>query len=134
MADSYYNAPSLKELYGNRYKLTFDPAALVDRGLQQDPDYQEIACRYGRIYRFSNEFLAFYCHSGKLTQRIKRECPGLYVRCISSMGEGVFLFRSSEMEKYEPWFMPRKKRVLSAEAKQRLSEQTMSHRFKKKVE
>lgn len=48
---------NLKQLFGDRYKISFDPAAET-WGNRRDPWLMQIPCRYGTIYPHGGDVLA----------------------------------------------------------------------------
>ncbi len=94
---------NLRQRFGDRYKITFDPALEV-RG---DPWMMQIPCRFGTIYPHGGDILAVECdyHPG-IAARIT--ALGLYER-QSGHSERTFLFHVDDFAKVAEVVKPRRR-------------------------
>jgi len=118
----------LKQLYGNRYKITIDESALCEKETKRDPWYFQIPCKYGHIYPISDKYLGFWCDSGVIKARVEREAPEIEL-VQDSESEGVFRFAPGQFEIVAKYARPRRRRRLSKEHKEKLTKAGSNHRF-----
>jgi hypothetical protein len=105
----------LKALFGDRCRITLDPAAQGQR--KPDQMYFVIPCEYGEIYPFSADKLAVMVTSIKVAQRLRREHPELKVH-QSADDAAVFLFSPDQFDLVARYVHPRRKRQLSPEQRE----------------
>ena len=110
---------NLQALYGDRYRITFDPAAKLERNGRRDPWQFVIPCKYGGIFPFNETQLAvMVCGSRKVP-----EARGLGLT-IHQDGdtEAIFLFAPRQFGEVAKIAKPRKKRQVTEKQRQRLAE------------
>ena len=112
----------LRQLFGERYRITLDEAARHERGGRNNPWYYQIPCKRGMIYPYSDELLAFYCQGIRLRHKVRREHPDLEYLHWSDEGEAVFLFPLDRFDQIAVYARPRRRRRLSAEQRKRAAE------------
>lgn len=100
---------NLKELYGDKYRIRFDPAVGNSSKLKADPDYQIIPCRHGEIYPRSATLLAVWVKGCKRIGKMKRELPELKIQ-NDGEGEAIFLFKPEIINKIAEYVKPYRKR------------------------
>lgn len=136
------NGPSVKALYGKRFKVGYDGTVLAYPELKADPDYQEILCRRraDRIYAFSASDkrgvkapVLTYSGSGKgkvapLSEIVENnpQKARFYISG-SDLGEFVFLFNPEVFDLVAEVAHPRKRRQVSEAQRQMAAD-----RFKKR--
>ena len=116
------NPINLKDLYGKRYKIGFDPSVQYEEGGKRDPWYYLILCRSGNIYPYSDELLGFHCTSRIIRNRLHKEHPEIRVQNWSDDGEAIFLFPVELFDIVAEYAKPRKKRQVSESERKRLAE------------
>ena len=116
---------NLKGLYGNQYRITYDPSAESEANGKNDPWMFVIPCQYGEIYPHSNKLLSI-----RSISRVGQELPSLKI-LNDGDGEAVFLFPPEMMNKVARIVKPRKRRHLSAEHKQKLMKSSECFRFQR---
>jgi len=119
-------AVDLKKDYGDRYKIALDPAGQDEYNGKRDPWMYIIPCKYGNIYPYSAkgdkpELLGFWCTGSGKRQQIKEQFPHFKVHSWSDDGEAIFLFPRSDLDALAELAKPRRKRVVSAEERERLA-------------
>jgi len=122
---------NLKDLYGNRYKVTLDESSTCPGESKRDPWYFRIPCKYGHIYPISDKYLGFWCDSGVIKARMVREAPEIEL-VQDGDGEGVFRFTVEQFEivaEYTHPFKKRGRRNLSNMEKSQLVEAGRDHQF-----
>jgi len=119
---------NLKDLYGERYKITLDESAFCEKESKRDLWYFQIPCKYGHIYSISDMYLGFWCDSGVIKARMVREAPEIEL-VQDSDDEGVFRFTPEQFEIVAKYARPRRRRRLSKEHKEKLTKAGSNHRF-----
>jgi len=107
----------LKKQFGKRYKIGHDPAAFCESNGKQDPWLYIIPCQHGEIYPHSETKLAFYTdqfRKGTPPPQLKLHLQGNY--------ELVYLFSPDDLEKVAKWCKAKRRRRVSPETRQRLSD------------
>lgn len=117
---------NVKALYGDKFKIGLDDAMDAHT---PDPWYYQILCQYGHIYPISDKRLGFFCESGNIKERLKREHPEIDIPQDGD-GEGVFAFMLDQFEIVAKYAKPLKKRKLSPEQKEKCVNNLRAYRFK----
>jgi sulfite reductase alpha subunit-like flavoprotein len=119
----------LRELFGNKYKIGYDPAAGPRSLLRKDPEYLLIPAKYGEFYPFDNR-IAFDCTSSRVAKRILKKLGGqvLPYRGISDDGEigeeCTFIFDAETFKAVAKIAKAETKRKISEKKRQELAEQS----------
>lgn len=122
----------LKELYGNSYKIELDEAATCQDESRSNPSYYQIPCKFGHFYPHSDKLIGLYCKGQKLRARLHRDHSKLEVRQWSDDGEAVFLFTTNQFDLVASYAQPKRKRQLSPDHQQKLTESGRDHQYSKK--
>lgn len=106
--------PDLKALYGDVYRIFYDPAA-VTIAARRDPWMYMLRGKYGAIYPYSDSLLAVECDyhdviAGKLTRL------GLAIYHDGD-GEKTFLFPLSKLSEVDKIILLKRKRKITDEQK-----------------
>ena len=117
-------AINLKEMFGDRYRITLDEAASPE---SSDPWYFQIPCQFGHICPHSSELLSFFCTGPVMLRRLRREHPEL--ECTLCDGEAIFFFTPDQFDIVAEYAKPKQKRRISEEERQRLAEIGAKTRF-----
>jgi len=89
---------NMRELFGDVYKITYDPAAGPKSPLRKDPEYLVIPAKYGYFYPVDDSLVAFFCTSKRVAKRVLEDLGGQvqpYVGVTEDGdigGEFLFLF------------------------------------------
>ncbi len=121
---------NLKDLFGNRYRVTVDESADREPGAKTDPWNFLIACKHGTISPYSDELLAFHCTARRIRTRLHRDHPRIDVQNWSDDGEAIFFFRQDQFDLVAEYAKPRRKRQISAKERSRLAEIGRGNHFK----
>jgi hypothetical protein len=123
---------NLRELYGGRYKITYDPAA-VTWGEKRDPWMHQIPC--------AGKGITIYPHGGtRLAVEIDYR-PHIAKRVAALPGvqlhqdgthEKTYLFDVALFDRIAAIVKPRRRRQLTAEQREALAARSGGHRFQKK--
>jgi len=111
---------NLKEQYGDKYRIEYDPAALCEGENKNDPWYYVIPCKYGHLFPVSNRIIAFLCESGKIATRLHRDHPEIQSSNWSDDGSAIFYFTPDQFKPISGYARPKRKRRLSEPHKKRL--------------
>jgi hypothetical protein len=125
------NPINLKELAGNTYKLSHDPAAKQEPGGRKDPWLCIIPCRKGHIYPHSDKLLALWWES---TTRLDLRCPALELYQDGD-DEKTYLFRPEDFDRVAKMVGAKKRkqgRNLSESERQKAIERLRPHQFLQK--
>lgn len=81
---------NLKELFGDRYRIAFDPAYNPRHKHVLDPWMMVIPCRYGEIFPYGGELLVVEVegHPG-----LARQLDAIPETCVFQQGDGFVAFR-----------------------------------------
>jgi hypothetical protein len=120
---------NLKEQFGSRYRIAYDPAAVLERGGKSNPWYYVIPCKFGEIHPFGGEMLAFHCRGSKMRGIIKREFPDFEIESWTDDEEAIFIFPADRLPELAKIIKPRRRRQVSGSERQRLSEMGSKSRF-----
>lgn len=118
----------LRELYGDKYKIGYDPAAKPQSPLRKDPENLIIASKYGEFYPFDDR-IAFDCTSTRVAKRILKKLGGqvLPYRGIGDDGEVgeecTFIFDAEIFSAVAKIAKAEKKRKISEKKRQELADQ-----------
>lgn len=118
------NPPNLRELFGDRYRIGHDPAA-VTWGERADPWMMTIPCQNGLIYPHGLNLLAVEC-LGQTARKLVA-IPGLTVHQRGDT-EWTLLFDVGLFDLVAAVVKPRKRRKWSEEQRQAMA----GHLFKPK--
>lgn len=106
------NPINLKELYGDKYKIDFDPSAkTIDE--KNDPFNYLISCEHGNIYHYSDRMLGYNCNGTIVRNKLHRDHKEIEVINWSDDGEAIFLFKPEEFDLIKSYAKPKRKRKLS---------------------
>jgi hypothetical protein len=121
---------NLRELYGSKYRLSWDITVKAYPGLKSDSDYLVIPCRGGAIYALSASRLGFYCNRRGLIARMRvlaKKVPQIGFHQVGDK-EVVFSFSPEEFHLVAEIARPYRKRAVSAGAANHLKK----YHFQKK--
>lgn len=122
---------NLKEMFGKKYRIGLDPAAFEEPNGKKDLWYHVILCKYGEIYPVNDKLLAIHSKGGKIYNRLSK-LKGVTDTRGSDDGEGITIFPLEMFKKIAEIVQPRRKRVVSDELRQHLSNMSRKHGFKAK--
>ena len=111
----------LKEVYGDKFKITIDESASHDGESKKDPWNFQIPCKFGHIYPISNKLLGFFCESSKIATKIKRNLSKITIAQEGDF-EAVFAFTPIQFDSIAQYAQPRKRRRYSDEYRKELTE------------
>ena len=114
---------NLKERFGKQYRITFDPA-YDHKGVPRkslDPSMMTIPCHKGIIYPYGGEYLAVEIDYHGPTAKQVGQIPGV-VCTQDGDQEKTFKFHVDLFPQIAQLVIPRKKRRLTEEQKQKLVE------------
>lgn len=111
----------LKERFGDRYRIAYDPAAALERGGKSNPWYYIIRCKFGEVHPYGGQMLAFHCRGSKMRGIIKREFPDFEIQSWTDDEEAVFLFHVDRFPELAKIIRPRRSRKLSEEHRRKLT-------------
>lgn len=132
---------NLKTAYGKKYRVEFDKERYSCDIQVIPPDernsstnkawYYSIPCKYGEI-EISDESdgLMFYCTSSSIAKRINEEMKDRLELFEPADGEAVIYFREKYLEEILKYARPRRRKQLSEEQKQKLTERLRVYREK----
>jgi hypothetical protein len=123
----------INRIFGKRYKTEFDPAAYEEPGGKTDLWYCQIPCKYGCIYPYSSDKLAFYCDGYRIKTKIIREHPEIKLLQDGDI-EAVFIFPVRQFDILAKYAKPRRKRRLSATHKEKLASSGLPFRFETRTD
>lgn len=119
----------LRELFGDTYKIGYDPAATPQSTLRKDPENLIISARYGELYAVDAKTLAFDCTSKRVAKRILEKLGRqvLPYRGIGDDGEigeeCTFIFDAETFKAVAKIARAEKKRKISERRRQELAAQ-----------
>jgi len=113
---------NLKQMYGDKYRVELDGAA-------QSAWHLWVLCKFGHIYPYSGKLLAYFCESGGIRAKLKRDHPEIECPQWGDDGVAVFLFTPDQFGIIAEYAKPKKRRKLSAEHKAKLLEASRDHQF-----
>lgn len=117
---------NLRKLFGDRFKISNDPAARYEPNSRNDPWLFIIPCKFGEIYPHSGDKLAvMVCGNRKVPETRNL---GLSVHQDGDT-EAVFLFTPGQFDQVAEVVQPRKKRQVSEKERRRLAEIGRAHLF-----
>jgi hypothetical protein len=121
----------LKAQFGDRFRITYEESYSADRGdgaRAQDPWLLIMPCRYGRIYPHGGDLLGASTDRRGATARALAALPG--VRVVQDGSDGINVtFPKAEFEAVAAIMKPKRRRVLTAEQRERLVAIGAKHRF-----
>ncbi len=115
----------LKTLYGDKYKITLDPAAKLERGGRHDPWQYVLPCRYGEIYPFNDRQLAIMVIGSKKVTELKWD--GFHLHQDAD-GEAVFLFTLDRFDEVAKMAKAKMKKRISAAHLRKLQDGAAAYR------
>ena len=121
------NCIDLKQRFGHRYRVTHDEAAKHERGGLQDRWFQIISCKFGKIYPYGGNKLAFHCQGSKMRGIIKRTFPEFVVVNWTDDEEAIFVFHVDRLPELAKYIRPRRRRKVSESDKRRLAEMSKKY-------
>jgi hypothetical protein len=135
------SCPNLAELFGDRYKVTYDPA--YDRPNdpdKRDPWMMQLPCERGTLYPHGGNLLAVEVDNHAPTARKVAALPDVHVHQGDDGkpagdprkgwgGDMTFVFPLALFERVAALLRPRRRRRLSEEQKVRLAEAGKASRF-----
>jgi hypothetical protein len=121
----FMTVPNLKELFRDRYRLTYDPAAAT-WGERLDPWMHQIPCLNGVIYCHGDGKLGVECLGQTAKKLLAIEGTKLHQQGST---EWTVVFPLELFEQVALIVKPRKRRTLSPERKAKLMEASKEHRF-----
>lgn len=118
------NCIDLRQQFGSRYRIGHDPAAKHEPGGMNDPWLYTIPCKYGEVYPYGGECLAFHCKGTQMRGIIKRAFPDFKIQNWSDPkdGDAIFVFHVDRFPKLAKIIKPRVRRYLSESQRQRIAE------------
>ena len=125
------NYIDLKERFGSRYRVTYEPSYAAERGergRRHDSWLQTIPCQHGHIYPHGGELLgASTNHRGRVANRLAAlPC----VRIVQDGDDGVnVVFDVAEFETIAAVMKPRHRRRLSPEQVAARTERLQKYEF-----
>ncbi len=119
-----------KNLFGDRYRITLDPAAKFEPGGRHDPWQYVLPCRYGEIYPFDDRLLAVMVVGGRKVPEM-RELGLAYQH--DGDGEAAFLFTPDQFEEVAQIVQPRKRRQVSPANRKAARERAVANRIWEKT-
>jgi len=115
------NCVDLKQRLGDRYRIIHDEAAKDEPGGLKDPWYCVIPCKFGEIYPYGGELLAFHCTSSVIRGKVLRAyLDKVDVQNWTDDGEAVLLFHVELFHEIAKLARPRRKKQLSENHLRRL--------------
>jgi hypothetical protein len=126
------NCIDLAERFGNRFRVTYEPAYQAEHGPRawvNDPWLKIIPCQHGHIFPWGGTRLAAASNTVGPTAKTLRGLPWVEVAQDGSDGTTV-VFDVSRFEEIAEIMKPKRKRVLSDEAKRRLAEAGTKTQFR----
>ena len=123
---------NLRRRFGRRFRVRYEPAyeAEYGRGARlEDPCLMIIPCRYGHVYPFGGTNLAASVDGHPNVAGVLRRLPCCRVHQDGDFGELTVVFDVGDFPKVAAILKPRRRRVLSQEARQALLRASQATRF-----
>jgi hypothetical protein len=117
------NCINLRERYGKRYRIEFDPAHAAEHGKRSrfdDPWLQLVPCQRGHIYPHGGNMLGVATNGRGSTAVALSRLPGVTV--VQDGDDGInAIFPAELLPKVAALVKPRRKRQLTPEQRERLA-------------
>jgi hypothetical protein len=128
----YQKCINLKQRYGDLYRVTYEESYRGQYGPHarvEDPWLMIIPCKYGHLYPFGGTTLAASVDGHPNVAGMLRRLPCCRVHQDGDFGELTVVFDVVDFPKVAEIMKPRRRRVLSDEARQALVQANQATRF-----
>ena len=123
---------NLRRRFGRRFKVKYEPAYEAEHGRGarvEDPWLMVLPCRYGHLYPFGGTLLAASVDGHPNVAGVLRRLRCCRIHQDGDFGELTVVFDVADFPKVAKIMKPRRRRVLSEEARQALLQASQATRF-----
>lgn len=123
----------MEKIAGKRYRIGWEePYSLKNPavGKSNREMYQQIPCKYGFIYRYGRNRLAWYCNSRKKGINALRELGDVLAVQVECDDEWIFQFKPEDFPAVAKTAIARRRRTLSKAHREKLVSAGKRNRFR----